>query len=235
MSLEGTLQILSLPNLIQLHCNQQQTVMVRLVRPEREGWLAFDKGDLVYASLGALTGEEAVYELLGWEEGEFHVSEVDAVPSPNIATPWSVLLLEGLQRVDELRAVRQSALQALLAESKGKNELRAAVIVSESGRVHADVADSRSEENAALLTFVTGRAQLLGSAMGAGAFSQLIYTQAGERGFIEQVGPVVLGCWLDPQAQLDPVRRLIQKIKEEQQTEVNALQTSAAVEADSGV
>jgi hypothetical protein len=214
MSLDGTLQSLSLPNLIQLHCNQQQTVLVRLVHPPREGLLAFTKGELVYASLGTLTGEEALYELLGWDEGEFHVSEVDSVPAPNITTPWSVLLLDGLHKVDEARAAHQSALQALLADSKGKRELRDAVIVSETGQVHADLADGRSEQNTALVTFVAGRAQLLGIALGAGTFNQLVYTQAEEKGIFERTGPAILGCWLEPSANLDPIKRLAQKIKD---------------------
>ncbi len=98
MGLEGTLQTLHLPNLIQLHCNQQHTAMVRLVRNEREAWLAFDQGDLVYANTGALTDEEAVYDLLGWEEREFRVGQIETIHPANITAPWSVLLVDRLQR-----------------------------------------------------------------------------------------------------------------------------------------
>jgi predicted regulator of Ras-like GTPase activity (Roadblock/LC7/MglB family) len=233
MSLDGTLQLLSLPNLIQLHCNQQQTVLVRLVRPPREGLLAFAKGELIYASLGALTGEEALYELLGWDEGEFHVSEVDSVPEPNISTPWSVLLLEGLRQVDEARAARQSALQALLAESKERRELRDAVIVGENGLVLADIANGRSEQSTALVAFVAGRAQLLGIALGAGEFNQLVYAQAEEKGIIERTGSSVLGCWLEPSAGSEPIKHLAQKIRDGDQSQASSAQIEAAL-YDSG-
>lgn len=230
MSLDGTLQLLSLPNLIQLHCNQQQTVLVRLVHPPHEGLLAFAKGELIYASLGTLTGEEALYEVLGWDEGEFHVSEVDAVPAPNITTPWGVLLLDGLQKVDEARAARQSALQALLVDSRERHELRDAVIVSETGIVHADIAQGRSEQSTALVTFVAGRAQLLGTALSAGPFNQLVYTQAEEKGIIERTGSAILGCWLEPSANLEPIRRLAQKIKDGQQPQASSAQIETALE-----
>ncbi len=230
MSLDGTLQLLSLPNLIQLYCNQQQTVLVRLVHPPREGLLAFAKGELIYASLGTLTGEEALYELLGWDQGEFHVSAVDAAPAPNITTPWSVLLLDGLRQVDEARAARQSALQALLADSKEKGELVDAVVVNETGQVQADIANGRSEQGTALVTFVAERALLLGAALRAGAFHQLVYTQAEGKGILERTGTAVLGCWLEPSANVEPIRRLVQKIKDAQQSPTTSVQTETALE-----
>lgn len=230
MSLDGTLQLLSLPNLIQLHCNQQQTVLVRLVNPPRDGLLAFAKGELIYASLGPLTGEEAVYELLGWDEGEFHVSEVDIVPLPNIKTPWSVLLLEGLQRVDEAHAARQSALEALLRESRERHELRDAVVVGETGKVYADISDERSELSPALVTFVAGRADLVGAALGAGTFNQLVCTHADEKGIIERTGAAIVGCWLDPSANLTPIRRLMQNINDGQQLQERSPQDVTALE-----
>jgi predicted regulator of Ras-like GTPase activity (Roadblock/LC7/MglB family) len=230
MSLDGTLQLLSLPNLIQLHCNQQQTVLVRLVRPPRDGLLAFAKGELVYASLGALTGEEALYELLSWDEGEFHVSEVDSVPEANLRTPWSVLLLEGLRQVDEARAARQSALQDLLAQSKERGELRDAVIVSGTGLVRADTDRGRSEQISALVTFVAGRAQLLGNALGAGEFQQLGYAQAEEKGIIERTGSSILGCWLKPSASSEPIKHLAQKIREVDSSETSSAPIETALE-----
>ncbi len=230
MSLDGTLQLLSLPNLIQLHCNQQQTVLVRLVHPPHEGLLALAKGELIYASLGTLTGEEALYEMLGWDQGEFHVGEVEIVPTPNITAPWSTLLLDGLHRVDEARAARQSALQALLIESKKRHELREAVIVSETGLVHADLAEGHSEQNTALVAFVAGRAQLLGVALGAGSLNQLVYTQAEEKVIIERAGSTVLGCWLQASANLEPISRLVQEIKDGQQSQASPVRIETTLE-----
>ncbi len=224
MGLDGTLQLLSLPNLIQLHINQQQTVLVRLVHPPSEGLLAFVKGELTYASLGTLAGEEALYQMLGWDDGEFHVSEVEVVPAPNLNTPWSVLLMDGLHRADEARAARQSVLQALLVESKERHELRQAVIVSETGLVQADIADGRSDQSTALVAFVAGRAQFLSVQFSGGAFNQLVYTQAEEKGIIERVGSAFFGCWLDPLANVEPIVRLAQKIKDEQQPQADSAQ-----------
>ena len=79
MSLIGTLKDLSLFNLVQLHCCERQQAQVSLVRADCEGRLIFAGGELVFASVGSLAGEEAVHELLTWEDGDFRV---DYEPAP---------------------------------------------------------------------------------------------------------------------------------------------------------
>src|SRR5574337_384817 len=130
MPLSGTLKDLSLANLVQLQCNEQHPARVRLVRRGREGTLFFANGELIHASVDNLTGEDAVYELLGWDDGEFHVIDDAAALPRNVNMAWNALLLEGLRRLDEARAERHAALEATLQGMKGREGLRAALMVT---------------------------------------------------------------------------------------------------------
>ncbi len=64
----------------------------------------FAGGNVVHATVGAHSGEEAVYELLTWEDGEFELESDVSPPERTITVNWSSLLLEGLRRIDEQTA-----------------------------------------------------------------------------------------------------------------------------------
>lgn len=216
MALDGTLKTLSLPNLIQLHCTQQQRARIRLVQNQREGLLTIANGELIYASVGARTGDEAVYELLAWEDGEFHVSdEVEGLPPRNVQTPWGMLLLDALHRIDEERAERNGAMQALLQESKARQQVRAAIVVGPTGKVRADATDGHAEEDAALTAFIVGRAQSLSRVLNLGTFEQLASTRPSGKVCLERIDDAYLGAWLSERTPLEPFRALLHKLKQD--------------------
>lgn len=197
MALTGTLSTLSLPNLIQLHCSTPQNAVVRLMRHGRVGTLAFSNAELVHASVGTLTGEDAVYELLSWEDGEFHVDDsVTDVPAQNVNTPWSMLLLDMLHRIDEERAERDSGANHVLAESKEKGQIRGAVLIADTGRIRASATQGDAERDAALVVLISNRMQALGEAIHAGAFERIILSRPNEKVWIERIDDAFLGCWL---------------------------------------
>lgn len=214
MALDGTLDTLSLPNLIQLHCTQQQNALVRLVRPGCEGVLAFSNGELIHASVGNLTGEDAVYELLAWEDGEFHVSDVSvAFPPANVQTPWSMLVLDALRQIDEQRAAREAAGEAFLKEGKARQEFRRAVIVNASGQVRAEATDGAPEQAAALVALLASRVEALGKTLNLGAFDQLTCARTGEKVYIAKLEDAYIGCWLGERSPLEPLKATVQKLK----------------------
>lgn len=67
---------------------------------ERSGVIWFIDGAVADADAGGLTGDEAVYRLLNWEEGEFEMDFRAQPPSRSINIPISTLLLEGMRRID---------------------------------------------------------------------------------------------------------------------------------------
>lgn len=215
MGLSGTLETVNLPNLIQLHCQQLTPAQMRLTRRGQSGTIAFNNGELIYASVGALNGEDAVNEMLSWETGEFQVDDrVTSLPPRNVNVPWSMLMLDALHRIDEQRAERSAAGEAMLKESKQRKEFRDGVLVTKTGEWRAEATDRVPEEDGALVALIANRAQAIADLLHLGTFDQLISTRSGEKFFVERIAEDYLGCWLDEKSSLDPVKNLAKNLKQ---------------------
>lgn len=212
MSLLGTLKELSLFNLVQLHCCERQQAAVSVRQGEREGTLIFTGGELVFAAVGGVTGDEAVHELLMWEDGEFRVDYQHAPVVRNVTTQWSVLLLEGVRRMDEARAERDSRLEATLGSVRGTNGLRATVVTSATGRVRAAATPEPALAEAAFVAFLAGRLESIGALLRAGACREVHVSGPNETVWIARRDGAYLACWLDGRASVSPVKKLLQPL-----------------------
>lgn len=179
MALQGTLGDLSIPDLIQLHCQAGSAarLMVRGLQGEQSD-LYFAGGEIVHAACGTLQGVEAVYELLTWEEGRFEVEQNAAAPARTVQLPWSALLMEGLRRADERRQAnvisaekeqimsgetrreRLANILSQLVETSG--DVRGAAIVGRDGLIMAAHLPAKMEQTrvgavAAALLSLSGR------------------------------------------------------------------------------
>jgi Domain of unknown function (DUF4388) len=67
----------------------------------RAGECSLEKGKLVDARLGDMTGIDAFFELFCWPEGNFTVRAADSVPERTIDAPLEGLLLEACRARDE--------------------------------------------------------------------------------------------------------------------------------------
>src|SRR5690606_13400677 len=67
----------------------------------RQATLYFRNGKVIDAECGHLTGEEAVYRLLTWSDGEFEVLFRNVRRRDAIASSTQGLLMEGMRRLDE--------------------------------------------------------------------------------------------------------------------------------------
>ncbi|OGB96378.1 MAG: hypothetical protein A2Z31_07675 [candidate division NC10 bacterium RBG_16_65_8] len=209
MSLIGTLKDLSLFNLVQLHCSERQQAQVFLTHGGCDGRLVFAGGELVFAGVGGVTGEEAVHELLTWEDGDFRVDDEPAPVERNVHTPWSVLLLEGVRRLDEARAKRDARLEATLRSMKGTDGLRATVVTNATGQVRAAATAAPPMAEAALVAFLAGRLETIGGVLNCGACREVSMSGESETIWIARRDGAYLACWLDGRASLHPVKRLL--------------------------
>jgi hypothetical protein len=102
MAITGKLQEMSLPTLIQMICTEQRKAAL-VVRHERleEGVLFFEGGEIVHARVGSLVGADAVYQLLQWQNGAFHLGDQVRIPRRTVNQPWRYLVLEGMKKLDE--------------------------------------------------------------------------------------------------------------------------------------
>jgi hypothetical protein len=108
---QGTLRTMSLASIIQMNCEERIVGVLRLRRHGKMGRIFFNEGQVVHAETDDLFGEEAVYELLEWDQGMFSLEMGVTPPRKTINAEWSGLILEGMRRIDEDQAMTASVWQ----------------------------------------------------------------------------------------------------------------------------
>ena len=108
MALKGNLKDTTVSDLIQMGCRGRNEARLLLRSQGQQASIFFDGGQVVHAESGADVGEEVVYELLSWEEGDFELEMDVSTSERTITANWSGLLLEGMRRIDERVARRDS-------------------------------------------------------------------------------------------------------------------------------
>jgi hypothetical protein len=101
VAFQGSLKELPLPDVIQLVAVSGKTGVFSLRNGSESGRIFLRKGQIVHATAGTLVGEQAVYELARWAQGEFSFapgteSDVDTIEKSN-----TNLLMEAARQIDE--------------------------------------------------------------------------------------------------------------------------------------
>ncbi|HWM93480.1 MAG TPA: DUF4388 domain-containing protein [Thermoanaerobaculia bacterium] len=102
MAFQGSLKELPLPDIIQLVSVSGKTGVFSLSRNgDSTGEIYLRGGQIVHAHVGDLQGEEAVYELAIWPEGEFVFTPGTETQLTTIQKSNTNLLMEAARRIDE--------------------------------------------------------------------------------------------------------------------------------------
>lgn len=105
MSLQGSLKHLHLADVIQLISVSGKTGKFNLKKESSVGQIYLKDGQIVHAEMDQIKGEEAVYELAIWNDGEFFF-EPDVEPTVRtISKSNTNLLMEAARRLDEWRVL----------------------------------------------------------------------------------------------------------------------------------
>lgn len=105
MSLQGSLKHLHLADVIQLISVSGKTGKFHLKREDHVGHIYLKEGNIVHAEVDDIKGEEAVYELAIWNDGDFNF-EPDVEPGvKTISKSNTNLLMEAARRLDEWRVL----------------------------------------------------------------------------------------------------------------------------------
>jgi hypothetical protein len=107
MAFQGSLAELHLPDIIQLVSVSGKSGVFHLTNGDLEGRIFLKDGKIVHAELGELSGEEAVYELAIWKQGEFRFDAGAEHPRPTIQKSNTSLLMEAARRLDEWRVLNK--------------------------------------------------------------------------------------------------------------------------------
>jgi predicted regulator of Ras-like GTPase activity (Roadblock/LC7/MglB family) len=121
MALQGSLQDMSVADLIQHNCQEGRTARIDLRRggDGQTAVLYLEQGQIVHAESQGESGEEIVYRVLAWTEGAFSVEPGQPAPAHTIQRSYAGLLLEGMRRIDEGTA-EGDASQAAGSSAGGK-------------------------------------------------------------------------------------------------------------------
>jgi hypothetical protein len=197
MPLTGTLRDMSLPNIVQFQCSEQNQAQVILTRNAHKGTLIFASGELVYARADELSGEDAVYELLTWDQASFRVDNEAVAVERNVTTPWGALLIEGLRRADESQAERDRAMEIRLRSLIDKHGMRAALVLRPDGQVRADARGEFVTDKPAAIMTAIANVEKIRSLLGLAALRQVALFNPSESVWLKNIDGDFLVCWVN--------------------------------------
>jgi uncharacterized repeat protein (TIGR04076 family) len=103
--IQGNIRTFSIPEIVQTLALNSRTGILIITDKTNKAEIYFDKGYIHQVSYNDLHGEEAFYELLVWEEGQFQFQPAETLSiTRQINKDTMQLLMEGLRRLDEERA-----------------------------------------------------------------------------------------------------------------------------------
>jgi len=94
----------SLVDIIQLECLSQSSALLRITNGGLIGKIWILNGELIDAEAEELTGEPAFHKILSWRTGMFETLPTEPARPRTILKPYSTLLLESAQALDESRS-----------------------------------------------------------------------------------------------------------------------------------
>ena len=101
MAFQGSLKELPLPDVIQLVAVSGKTGVFVLSTASQSGEIYLQDGEMVHSVVGSLQGEEAVYELAIWQDGNFNFEPGVETEHRTIKKSNTNLLMEAARRIDE--------------------------------------------------------------------------------------------------------------------------------------
>lgn len=110
---DGKVTDFQLSDLIQMNVLGRMVAALIVNRGDEQGIIYFSEGNIVHAECGGLTGEEAFYRLLTWEDGKFEFRKNERPKTETITKGWQSLLFEGLRRKDEVTAESKTQLKEI--------------------------------------------------------------------------------------------------------------------------
>lgn len=101
----GSIETFSIPELVQTLALNGRTGVLVISGKGREAEIHFENGYIYQVILGELLGEQAFYQLLTWENGQFQFQPAETLSMKRQVHKHTMhLLMEGLRRLDEERA-----------------------------------------------------------------------------------------------------------------------------------
>jgi DNA-binding response OmpR family regulator/predicted regulator of Ras-like GTPase activity (Roadblock/LC7/MglB family) len=100
-SASGALKGITLASFLQIIQLDRKTCALRILSRERAGILRFEKGELLDAATGTLTGDDAALEIVCWDDTQIEIHPHRHVAQRTVHQSLTEVLMEGIRRKDE--------------------------------------------------------------------------------------------------------------------------------------
>ena len=97
----GSLREMGLPDIVQVLFHGRKTGQAERALGGKNGEIHFLEGNIANALIGELSGADAFYAMLKFEDGDFALDPGFTPPKRVIVESSEALLLEGMRRMDE--------------------------------------------------------------------------------------------------------------------------------------
>lgn len=226
--MKGELRDFRLHDLVQICCQHPDDVRLTLTRGETVATVYFSGASIVHAECPRGMGKAALFDLLGWETGSFHLEKDVTAPVRTIDQSWATLLAEA----SELLAVSRQHLEkrdpsvSLPAAGDERNfrleetlspsdqivrrlqalgGVREALLSGTNGEVLAHAGEGDPERLAAVAAFVGEAAANVGRPLSLGGFKRGIVVLGGHRVVVTGFGSGFAGLRLADEVAVDKV------------------------------
>jgi DNA-binding response OmpR family regulator/predicted regulator of Ras-like GTPase activity (Roadblock/LC7/MglB family) len=100
-SASGALKGITLASFLQIIQLDRKTCALRILSRDRAGILRFEKGELLDAATGNLTGDDAALEIVCWDDTQIEIHPHRQVAQRTVHQSLTEVLMEGIRRKDE--------------------------------------------------------------------------------------------------------------------------------------
>jgi two-component system, chemotaxis family, protein-glutamate methylesterase/glutaminase len=114
----GTIS-LRLTDLIQMVCLSRSDLIIGVTSRKGNGSIYIKQGQIQHAQTETLTGEEAFFEVLMWNDGQFEIHPFVNNGTETVNKPWEHLLLEAMRSQDEKNPSKEESSADLIQEIDG--------------------------------------------------------------------------------------------------------------------
>jgi len=225
-ALEGNLRMMSLASIVQINCEERNQAQLILNYQGKTGSIYFKDGEMIHAETGTKTGEEAVYELLEWEDGSFKL-KMGAEPSlRTIITPWTGIIMEGMRRIDETTAgwnpdweeepqpaqPQEGIEERIVKAIAGINGVKSVLIIAPDGTLIAqeNINEPGREINRGM--YLKEKGEIIGGFLDDDHLERIVITAAERRIYLQQMNDKLLLLNLPLRSSAETVNESVETI-----------------------
>lgn len=199
MAFNGNLSEFGVVALLQLPSTNHLSGKLILEQAGNTAEFYYNKGKLVHATLGAITGKQALVEVIDWIDGDFAFDSSSNTKEITIKKDLQNTLMWALKERDERKklkdeeeqAAREISAKELAAKERATRELAAAEPASQA-QAAADKPVSNLPEPVMLPQSIMSNSSTIRMAYLINSKGQIVAKADAEAGFLEKIKPILI-------------------------------------------